>query len=166
MIDIYCIDSSVWIKIKDEYPIDIFPSLWSNIIDLINKNRVITPKEVINEIFDEEILIWIKDYEDLFVIDLNAKQIEKVKDVVRNFPDIVDYEKERPDADPFIIGLVLARKEEESTSLITINNVYIVVTDESPTKRGYRKKIPYVCSQYGIECINLFQFFRREGWTF
>lgn len=66
--------------------------------------------------------------------------------------------KETPEADPFVVGLAKAGTDAGASSLIP--DRYIVVSEER------RRAIPQACSKYGIECINLLEVFRREGWKF
>lgn len=40
---------------------------------------------------------------------------------------------------------------------------YVIVTEESTSRKD---RIPYVCSQYGIDSINILSLFQREKWEF
>ena len=44
--DIYCMDTSSFIEMKESYPKDIFPKLWENIDKLCEEVRLIAPVEV------------------------------------------------------------------------------------------------------------------------
>ncbi|MFP4558237.1 MAG: DUF4411 family protein [Archaeoglobaceae archaeon] len=40
---------------------------------------------------------------------------------------------------------------------------YVVVTEESQLRRS---RIPFVCNEYQIKCVNVIQLFKEEGWKF
>ncbi len=42
----------------------------------------------------------------------------------------------------------------------------IVVTQEKKSRNPDKPKIPNVCDNLGIECIDLIGLFRKEDWTF
>jgi len=48
--NIYIIDTSSLIEMKNRYPKKNFPSLWEKVEELISKNRLISPLEVRKEI--------------------------------------------------------------------------------------------------------------------
>jgi len=93
---------------------------------------------------------------------LDANQLEKVRDILRLFPNLVDFRKTTPDADPFIIALAMC--EEQQRTLW--EEQHIVVSEEKPACSGAHPKIPDVCKSYGVECIPLMDFFRKENWQF
>jgi len=143
------------------YPQDIFPSLWRNLETLINKGSLISPCEVLEELRkkDDELLKWALVHKSMFK-DLDADQLEKVRNILRRFPGLVDFQKATLDADPFIIALVM--REEQQRTLWDEHR--IVTSEEKPANPGARPKIPDVCESYGVECISLMRFFRKENW--
>jgi len=163
--DIYCIDTSSLIEMKERYPMDVntFKPLWVNMEKLIKDDRLIAPLEVRKEIEkgDDELKKWVKNKKKLFVRP-DKKQLEKAKEILKNYPFLADSGK--PDlvkADPWLITLAIERNNEEQDKLDFSSNEFIVVTEESKTNPN---KIPAVCRNYGIECINLIELFRREKW--
>ncbi len=156
---IYIIDTSSLIEMKDKYPIDIFPTIWEKMEELYKNNRLIAPLEVKKEIRDDELKNWIRNKKDMF-ISPDDIQLEKVKDILDKFPSLVKSEKPQPEeADPWLIALAIRKKEEAGI----FSKDYIIVTEESRRKP---KKLPAVANHYGIECINLIELFRKEGWRF
>ncbi|MCD6318324.1 DUF4411 family protein [Candidatus Aerophobetes bacterium] len=162
-IKIYCIDTSALIDMKILYPQDIFSSLWKNMEKLIKQRRLISPYEVLEELRkkDDELLKWAEIHKSMFK-NLDANQLEKVRDILRLFPNLVDFQKTTPDADPFVIALAMC--EEQQRTLWEEQR--IVVSEEKPAHPGARPKIPDVCKSYGVECISLMEFFRKENWQF
>jgi len=162
-IKIYSIDTSALINMKILYPQDIFLSLWRNLETLINQGRLISPQEVFEELRkkDDELLEWAETYKSMFK-NLDADQLEKVRDILRRFPRLIDPQKTTPDADPFVIALAMC-KERQRTFW---DEHRIVVSEEKLAGPGARPKIPDVCKSYGVECISLTELFRKENWQF
>jgi len=60
-----------------------------------------------------------------------------------------------------LIALAIGKSNEQEENLFP--NKYIVVTEESKLRSD---RIPAVCRNYDIKCINLIELFRKEGWKF
>jgi len=162
--DVYCIDTSSLIEMKDRYPIDVFIDLLPKMEKLIEGGRLIAPVEVKREIEqgDDELKKWVKGKKRLFVKP-DARQIKKVKEILGKHPYLAKSEEvSASNADPWLIALAIVKNEEEKENLFS-NSKYVIVTEESKTNP---QKIPAVCRNYNIECINLLEFFRRVGWRF
>lgn len=164
--DIYCIDTSSLIEIKDRYPQDVtmFKKVWNNIENLYKTKRLIAPIEVLKEIEqgDDELKRWTKGKK--IFVKPDKKQGEKIKEILEKYPFLANSEKPGPNADPWIIALAIVKNEEEKGQLFSDKKYigeYIVVTEESKTRKD---RIPSVCKNYNIECVNLIELFRREGW--
>ncbi len=162
---VYCIDTSSLIEMKDKYPMDVntFKPLWVNTEKLIKDDRLIAPLDVKKEIEkgDDELSKWAKNKKKLFVSP-DKKQLEKVKEILKNYPFLADSGKPGlSKADPWLIALAVERNTEEQQKLDFSRNRFIVVTEESKINPN---KIPAVCKNYGIECINLIELFRKEKW--
>jgi hypothetical protein len=150
----YCIDTNALIDLwRRFYPSDIFPSLWKDLEDLILKDCLIAPHEVLNELekWDDGLLKWAKNHKRMFK-DLDYDQMQQVGKILKDFPNLVDPNKTTPDADPFVIGLAISKD-------------WTVVTSEKPSTGG-RPKIPDVCKKYNMKCISLLEFFREQKWTY
>ena len=155
----YCIDTSALIDLwRRFYPPDVFPSLWQKIEKLISQGWLIAPREVLKELEqkDDELLKWAKERKKIFR-KLDYDQINKMRDILRRFPNLVDENKTIPEADPFVIALALSKG-------------WTVITSERPANLQAnptaRPKIPDVCTHYGMKCINLIEFFREQKWEF
>jgi hypothetical protein len=157
---VYIVDSSSLIELKVTYPADTFPGVWNKMEWLIREGRLIAPKEVLEEIRrrDDELSQWAKNYPKMFK-EIDEQQIEMVRDIVGRFPLIAHIEKEGPNADPWLIALAKALETQPALW----PQQYVIVTEESTSRRD---RIPYVCSQYGVESINILQLFQKEGWEF
>lgn len=172
--NIYIIDTSSLIEMKNRYPKKNFPSLWEKVEELISKNRLISPLEVRKEIErgDDELSKWVKNKKiNRMFIEPDSLQIEKAKEILKKYPFLAEVEKpDNLNADPYLIALALVKKERSKKELLAMklfdkNSVaidYIIITEES-TKP---KKIPSICKDLGINCIKLLKMIDLEGWSF
>lgn len=158
----YIIDSSSLIELNRHNPLDVFPSVWEKLELLIGKGVLISPKEVLYEIIenDDQLAKWAKKQNNLFK-DPTQKQIEILKKILKEYPSLVK-EYRRHDADAWVIAMAVDMTTNSQKTLTPVKR--IVVTEE--TLRGDRIKIPFVCQKYSIESISIVDMFRVEGWKF
>ena len=160
-VNCYIIDTSSLIELNKHNPMDIYPGPWSRIESLINSDRLVSPKEVLDEIrqIDDNLADWAKKQDKLFK-DPTMKQIELVREILKKCPSLI---KDRPyDADPWVISLTLELANSPQITLVKIKR--IVVTEEK--LRGNKVKIPLICKDYNIESVDIIDMFREEGWKF
>ncbi len=164
-IDYYVIDSSSLIELNRRYPIDIFPNLWKNIKETIDKGFLVSPEEVRKEVLalDDSLKDWIAKQKKLFK-PLTSKQIEIAREIIRRYPSLAEVDKEIPAADPFVIALAVELENDPQKTLTETIKGRIIVTEER--LRGNRVRIPFVCKDYNIDCINIIEMFRARGWRF
>jgi len=172
--NIYIIDTSSLIEMKNRYPKKNFPSLWEKIEELISKNRLISPLEVRKEIErgDDELSKWVKNKKiNRMFIKPDRLQMEKAKEIINKYDPLAQVEKpDNLNADPYLIALALVKKELSKKELVAMklfdkNSVaidYIIITEESIKPN----KIPYICKDLGINCIKLLKMIDLEGWSF
>lgn len=160
--NIYIIDSSSLIDLNKHNAMDVYVSVWKNISELIQNDRLIAPKEVLNEIkdYDDTLARWAKKQNKLFRPP-TARQIQLVQMILKDYPAIIDVNAKHS-ADPWVIALAIELSSQPQQTLFKIKRV--VVTEEK--LRGNKVKIPFVCGQKSIECIDLVEMFRTEGWKF
>ena len=171
--NIYIIDTSSLIEMKNRYPKKNFPSLWEKVEELISKNRLISPLEVKKEIErgDDELSKWVKNKKiNRMFIEPDSLQMEKAKEILKKNPFLAEVEKpDNLNADPFLIALALVKKELSKKELVLMklfkDNVtidYIIITEESIKPN----KIPSICKDLKINCIKLLKMIDLEGWFF
>lgn len=156
----YCIDTNALIDLwRRKYAPDVFPSLWEEIERLISQGKLVAPREVLRELEkqDDELLKWAKAHKGMFK-DLDNDQLAQVRNILKEFPRLVDENKETPDADPFVIALAMSKG-------------WTVVTSEQPANLTVnptaRPKIPNACEHFSVRCIyELLEFFREQKWEF
>lgn len=160
--NIYIVDTSSLVKLNRNNPIDVFPSIWEKLKLLSDNNRLIAPKEVFNEIKQNDDMLskWAKQQKKMFK-EPTQKQITIVQEILKEYPALIDAER-KYDADPWVVALAVEISSNQQTTLFSIKR--IVVTEEK--LRGNQIKIPFVCNQKSIEAIDVVELFRTEGWKF
>ncbi len=157
----YCMDASAFIDLRVRYPKDVFPGIWNRVSDLAKERRLISPAAVQRELKGkaDEVLQWAKMRRRVFQR-LDATQQRIVRDILAQFPNLVDPNKPVPDADPFVIALAIARNQQ-----VGFFPAWVVVTQEKSTLCG-RPRIPNVCATFSLRCIDMLEMFRQEKWKF
>ena len=156
----YVIDTSSLIDLNKFNPIDLYPSVWKRLEDLIKKNQLIAPIEVLNEVTrqDDAIAKWAKKHKFMFK-PVTKRQAEIVSQILTKYPSIVNPNREF-DADPWVIALAVELTQQKT--LISIK--WLVVTEER--LKGNSVRIPLICKDFNIEYLKIFDMFRRRGWIF
>ncbi|OIO64944.1 hypothetical protein AUJ68_04485 [Candidatus Woesearchaeota archaeon CG1_02_57_44] len=141
---------------------DVYVSVWKNISELIQNDRLIAPREVLKEIqdYDDTLAKWAKKQKKLFKAP-TARQIQVVQEILKDYPALIDVNAKHS-ADPWVIALAIELSAQSQQTLFKIKR--IVVTEEK--LRGNKVKIPFVCGQKSVECIDIVEMFRTEGWKF
>lgn len=151
----YCLDTNVFIEAWNKYySMKLSPGYWDVLDDLAQKGIIFCTQEVKYEIekVDDKLTQWIKTRNHFF------KEItENVQSCLRNvlqFERLVDSSKTRSVADPWVIAHAMAENA-------------VVVTKEEPTPLLTKRiKIPDVCKELKVKCINDFQFLNEIGIQF
>ena len=159
----YVIDASSLIDLNKFNPLDIYHKPWEKIEQLIENNLLFSPIEVFKELVKKDDLLaeWVKKHKKMFK-PITKRQTEIVSEILKTYPSIINVKKENA-ADPWVIALAVELTEpKKQTTLITVK--WLVITEEQ--KRGVRVKIPLICENYKIECLKIFDMFRRKGWKF
>ena len=155
---IYVFDTSSLSKLKHFFP-GIFKSVWTGLDVLVQSGELISTREVCNEIergdVDAYTNNWLKDRKHIFTTP-TPDEMRFVAQIfqIPHFQALIG-EKQRltgtPVADPFIIACA---KIKAAT----------VVTEERLKPNA--AKIPNVCLQFKVPCIDLETFMQTQGWSF
>lgn len=150
----YVFDSNIFINLHRRHPIDVFPSLWAKIGELLDDGTIISSQEVYDEIMigGDDLEKWVKARKKCFL----PSEIPVQKDVqiiLSTHRGLVEGGKKNNSADPFVIALAKQKNCK-------------VVTEEVPTHNMASPKIPDVCEAYKIECIDFIGFAREEKFSF
>ena len=158
MAGLYCTDTSSLIELK-HFPRDVFGSVWTTLEDLIKAKRLFAPHEVFRELQkgDDDIFKWAKAQSGLF-IDLDTAQGTLLSEILGRYPAMGAPMKTGPHADPLVIALARTRLNSGGDGCH-------VVTEEKLKGPG-SVKIPNVCDDFKVPCVNLVGVFRLEGRSF
>ena len=150
---VYSIDASSLIEMHHSYPREVFPSLWDQLELLARNDRLKMPDLVFDEVKDEEIKKWYEEKQLKPYIRVKIDQIDQNK-AQALIPILVNPKTGESGGDPWVIALAQDLPNG------------VVVTQEKPSRNKDKPKIPNVCSDLGIECIDLLELFRKEKWVF
>ena len=152
----YSIDTSAllegWVRV---YPPDHFPAVWERIEELINNGEFLASQTVLWDLEkkSDELYKWCTENEEMFVpIDDDVQEI--MRDIMANYPKLVDTRTGKSGSDSFVIALAQI-----------YDPMLTVVTAEQGGALD-RPKIPIVCREEGIRCINLLGLIQEQGWKF
>lgn len=150
----YVFDSNIFINLQRRQPIDIFPSLWNKIGDMMDEGIIISSQEVYDEIMigGDDLEKWVKARKERFLPSSVPVQ-QEVRKILLSHRGLVEGGNKKNSADPFVVALA---KQEQCK----------VVTEEVRTRNAKSPKIPDVCDAYQIECIDFIRFAREEKFAF
>ncbi len=150
----YSIDTSSLVDAGTRwYPRDVFPSLWEKFDELFESGVIVASEEVRHEISrkDDQLKAWATPRAKLF-IPHTADVQEAAKSIVNRFKLIADQSPGKSFGDPFVIAVA------------QINGL-AVVSAESAGHSG-RPRIPFICQELGVPCMNTLAFLRAEKFRF
>jgi hypothetical protein len=151
----YCIDTNVLIQAWNHYYSPNFcPDYWAVLSELGVRKIIFLNEQVAKEIdkIDDDLSRWLKNSK-IPIINSNANVTEKVTEIFSfhsSHTHLIAAKNQRSLADPWVIAHAMC---ESAT----------VVTKESKDLSGQPKniKIPNVCENMNVRCINDFQFIRE-----
>ena len=150
----YVFDSNIFINLQRRQPIDIYPSLWSRIGELMDEGTIVSSQEVYDEIMigGDDLEKWAKSRKECFVPSSVPVQ-QEVRAILATHRGLVEGGTKKNSADPFVIALA---KQEHCK----------VVTEEVRTRNEKAPKIPDVCDAYQVEGIDFGHFAREVKFAF
>jgi len=138
---------------RDLYKPNTFGVIWDLIDRLVANGQIRSVDEVKREVTkkDDQAAAWVKRRVGLFV--RLTHDIQKAtKEVLAACPKLLaQFGANRNAADPFVIGLAMARSGA-------------VVTQETPGKSRNRPRIPDACKEVDVPCMTLADFVDAQGW--
>ncbi len=162
---IFCIDSSSFIHLHRFYPPDFSKDIWSEFETLFDQNKIISHIIVFEELTTssknkDDLTKWIIPKRKYFK-DYSLIQLHYVSQIINKFPNLIESDREKDQADPWLIALAI--EEQLQMKLFNPKQKVVVVNEESKNKL---QKIPDVCNHYGLENLNLLELFKYFGWDF
>jgi Domain of unknown function (DUF4411) len=155
----YSVDTSSLMEWQARYyPLDVFPSVATNVTTLIRAGRFLAAgvvHEEIQAVGTSELINWANENEAMFIPTPDV--LAEALSIQNQFAGLSDPKAEFEEADAYVVALARMRRG-------------IVVTQETPAaeKRNPKRThfIPDVCRELGIPSISLLGLMRREGWKF
>lgn len=150
----YVFDTNIFINLQRRQPIDIYPSLWNKIGELMDSGIIISSQEVYDEISigGDDLEKWAKSRKECFLPSEISVQ-QSVRDILNEHRGLVEGGSKKNSADPFVIALAKDKRCK-------------VVTEETRTRNFNSPKIPDVCDAYSIDCIDFVGFARESKLNF
>ena len=156
---VYVFDTSSFIVLGHYYN-DRFPSLWEKINHEIKSGKILSVKEVFNEIEsygpETNLKQWARENKNIFQT-MNKEESQIMSSIFKKYPRFQDMinkksrSQDRPVADPFIVSKAIHIKGT-------------VVSEETIQKNGI--KIPNLCKIKKIPCFKLKKFMEEQDWKF
>lgn len=154
---IYVFDLGPFRILFNNYYRSRFPTLWDNFDNMIVDGTVVSVREVYKEIQakNDMLLLWAKNNKDVFKPP-TEEEIEYVKDIfkINHFQSIIRKQsilKGSPVADPFVI----AKARSINGCVVTVEH-----------NKENSSRIPNICKEFNIGCLDLEGFMEKEGWRF
>jgi Domain of unknown function (DUF4411) len=160
---LYLLDANVIITAKDSYyAMDQVPQFWEWLVHHGKRGNLKIPRELLGEVNEgsdklHPFYAWRKDKLHIDSLQLNEEVDTKILQRVLDDGygrDLTDADLGTIGRDPFLIAYALAKKDR------------VVVTTEvsKPSQKRQNRKIPDVCEQLGVTCLNTFQMTRALDW--
>lgn len=163
---IYCIDANVLIQAWQKYySPGLCPDYWDILNELGKQGRIFIPEEVKNEIVvtdtsdktEDDLSKWLK--RSTIPIHKPTENViacwQKILQTDPTHKLLVDNIKGRSLADPWLI----AHAMDTNSTVVTKENIDSAMNSK-------RVKIPNVCKNMGVQCIDDFEFIKEIGVKF
>jgi hypothetical protein len=154
---VYCFDSCALIEPWTKYySPDICNDYWQVLEGMIERGELFCSSEVFEEVKKQEdgLSSWLSKHKRA-VMSIDDEVQNKIREILRDFPTLIDTKRDRSMADPWVVAHAIVKKAT-------------VVTKELPvdSTRTAKVKIPNVCNHYGIRYIDDFMFVKEIGLKF
>ena len=158
---IYFLDSNTFIEAKNRfYSFDLCPGFWDWLKTFPETNSVLTTTHVKEELVeqDDELSNWIHTLpKDVFMepsIEIQYKLKEIVNYIQSRYKKKNEIDKFLSKADPWLIAAAMQCNGTVVTQEILVQG-----------HTHNRIKIPNICKEFNVNCINIFELLRREKVT-
>lgn len=154
----YCLDTNAFIEPWNKYySIESSPEYWQILDELAQKNIVFCTDQVKREIErnDDNLKEWLSK-RSYFVKDETEKVQINVRKILAKFPHLISVGANRSMADPWVIAHAMSESATVVSKEIAVN----------PKQKTNKIKIPDVCKEFDVRCINDFVFNNEVGIKF
>jgi hypothetical protein len=124
---------------------------------------LIAPPQVLEELErgDDELTTWAHDHRSMFRSS-TQELLDKAREVLQRFPDLVDRNKEHEDADPYVVAQA-ALENEGQLNLLAPTRCQVLTQEH---RRIGKSRIPHAAAGFDLDCIGPTQLIAQEGWEF
>ncbi|WP_323993256.1 MULTISPECIES: DUF4411 family protein [Nguyenibacter] len=155
--NLYLLDANVLIRAhEDYYPVDRIPQFWEWLLVMAERNRIKTPREIYDEVAPSNGLLaeWLRQQtvKDALVLKETSDLATVQRVVAQGYaPDLNDVELEQIGRDPFLVAAAIMKP----------NRVVVTKENSKPSVTRSKRKIPDICTTFGVRCINDFVLYRE-----
>lgn len=165
---LYLLDANTLIDAnRDYYPIDRVPEFWEWLVFQGNQGTIKIPTEIYEEFADfkdhdgkkDALASWWEQEEVGAALKLKeeAKQDMVAKIMYEGYiADPTDIQLKKIGRDPFLISYALRDLE---------NRVIVTTENSEPSRIEANRKIPDVCGDFKIQCINTYQMIKDNNFS-
>lgn len=161
----YIIDTASFVVTRGYY-LDVFPSFWSGLDNMVKEGTVSSVSEVYEELRNyqdgqDSLFLWAKKNKSIFT-EPPDEELRRVKEIFKEkrFRLLVSRKQQlsgKPVADPFLIAKAISLK----ATVITEEKKYPKITEKTKKLR-----IPEVCEKFNVPCMSLLEMMTQEGLKF
>ena len=161
----YILDTNIFITAKNKlYPFDIFPSFWDQLLQKAKNKDFYLSAEIIEELNagKDELYDWIEKNKSSFSIlpSDDNQLIHCYSEIIQSVFDHTVYNETAKKEFAEVADSWLIAHAKNSNLTIVTQEIKIDLS----CKR--RVKIPNVCADFGIECIDILEFMRKTKFIF
>lgn len=158
---IYLLDSNYWIYGMRAYPLDLFPSFWDKMESHIVNSDVVIHQTVLDEIRckDDTLKTWFDSLK-------SYKPMKTSKNIMPDYLKIIGWAENAGYTKEAIAEFEDQSRADAWLCAESKLNNYVLVTNEKRSNSKNKIKIPNVCDQFNIDCIDNFSFMRSFNFKF
>lgn len=155
---VYSFDTSVFIDLKKSNPRSRNNDLWTILDDYLKNGGILVSKEVYFELkeVDDDLAPWLNVFSNS-IIESDKMIQDHVGRLSNLYENWIDPNSLKTFADPYVIALALSRQGSVVTNE-KINEDHLQNPNQM-INQSHAVRIPNICDQEGIECVNFIGFF-------
>lgn len=160
---IYIFDACAFIELNrvNKNVMELPQDVWDKLDLYLKQGKIISHRYVYDEVVSssknpDKVSAWLAKKKEYFPRETNQQVIYMIE-VIKKYPKLIKPENEKEQADPWLVALARDKKATDQ------EKKYILVTQENQDKTT---NLPAAAREYGIESINLRQFFKEIGLSF
>jgi predicted nucleic acid-binding protein len=157
----YIFDTNVFIRSKNDMPMDLWPTFWNKLTEMVNSGVIFSSSMVKDEINHgkDELTEWLKNNAPKsFYISLDA-------DIINNYQQTQLWAQNQY---RFTIAALQTFANVADAYLVATaitNNLTLVTYEKSNLQSKKRVMIPDVCNAFGVKCCDFNTVLREMGIT-